>query len=376
MKDLMEIRKEIDEIDRELYDLFDRRLRLAGEVAAYKMAHDLPVFDAIREKEKLNGIADRSKDPFFSHGMVELFSQIMSISRKKQYRILAKAGKLSPFDFSCVKELPYQDAGVVYQGVEGAYGQMAAETFFGGDKGASHVPTWRDAMEELKDRRADYAVLPIENSTAGSVVENYDLLAEYDVTIVGEQILEIDHALLGLPGTNIADLQRIYSHPQAISQCSGYLRAHPQIKAVGMDNTAVSARKIKQDGDVTQAAIAAEINAGLYGLCVLEKAIQDESCNRTRFIIVSNRHIYRENATKVSICFELPHETGSLYQSLSHIIFNGLNMTRIESRPIRSKPWQYRFFVDFQGNLKDEDTQNALRGMSEETLKLRILGNY
>lgn len=376
MDRLLELRDEIDDIDGQIYDLFAKRLAISCEVAEYKIANDLNVFDPAREEQKLEAIAIRSDDAFLSQGMVELFSQIMSISKKKQYRMLAEAGRVRQNDFVCVDEFDFSGATVVYQGVEGAYSQKAALTYFGEMESAYHVETWRDAMEALKNGEADYAVLPIENSTAGSVVENYDLMVEYDVAIIGEQIIEIDHALLGLPEAKLDDIRTVYSHPQALMQCDGFLRNHPDWEAISLENTAVSAKKVREDGDVSQAAIAGEINAKLYGLSVIERTIQDEANNKTRFIIVANRHIFRRKAETITLCYELLHEKGSLYQSLSHFIFNGLNMTRIESRPIRDKQWQYRFFVDFVGNLQDEAVINALRGLDEETTGLRVLGNY
>ncbi len=376
MSDMQDMRRRIDEIDNQIYELFAKRLDISCEVAGYKIANDLSVYDPKREREKLDGIAASSDDPFLSQGMEELFSQIMSISKKKQYRLLAEAGRVWQNDFLCVDSFDFKDSRVVYQGVEGAYSQMAALEFFGETKELFHVASWRDAMEALKAGRADYAVLPIENSTAGSVVENYDLISEYDVYIIGEQIISIDHALLGLPGSKLSDIKVVYSHPQAIMQCDGFFRANPSIKAVTCENTAVSAKKVRDDKDMSCAAIAGEINARLYGLDILQKAIQDDKNNKTRFVIVSAEKCYRRDASTVSLSFELPHEKGTLYQSLSHFMFNGLNLTRIESRPSKHEQWTYRFFVDFEGNLLEDSVINALRGLAEETTGLRILGNY
>ena len=291
--------------------------------------------------------------------------------------MLAEAGRVWNSDYKSVDSFDFSNATVVYQGVEGAYSQMAQISFFGDSiKKAYHVETWRDAMEALQNGQADFAVLPIENSTAGSVVENYDLMTEFDVSIIGEQIIDINHALLGLPGADISDIKTVYSHPQAIMQCDRFLREHPSIEAKSLENTAVSAKKVKDDNDPSCAAIAGELNARLYGLRVLERNIQDEQNNITRFIIISKDHVYKKDAGQVSVSFILPHESGTLYQALSHFIFNGLNMTRIESRPIKDRQWVYRFFIDFSGNLKDDATINALRGLSEETEELRVLGNY
>lgn len=377
MKDLMEIRRQIDEIDRQVVDLYEQRLRLAEEVAEYKIANGKKVFDKEREEEKLRTLSALAKSDFSRQGISELFEQIMSTSRKRQYRMLAEHGLLTEPEFSCVPAFDFTGKNVVYQGVEGAYSQMAMRAFFGEREHAYHVATWREAMEAITAGDADYAVLPIENSSAGAVTQNYDLLMEYDVAIIGEQILKIDHALLGIKGARISDITCVYSHPQAFMQCASYLeKEHPQFEKKTMKNTAVSARKIREDGDVSQAAIAGKINASLYGLDILEESIQDNRENKTRFIIVAGEKTYLESADTVSLCLELPNDKGSLYHILSHFIFNGLNMSRIESRPIPGKNWEYRFFIDFQGNLREEAVKNALGGLREETDYLKILGNY
>ena len=248
--------------------------------------------------------------------------------------------------------------------------------YFGKDCDSYNVETWKDAMEAIKNGDADYAVLPIENSSAGIVSENYDLLVEYENYIVGEQKIKINHCLLGLPGADINNLTTVYSHPQALMQCSDYLDDHRNCEKISLKNTALAAKKIKDDGDIRHAAIASEITADIYGLSILDRAIQDNKDNTTRFIIVSGKKEYESSANKVSICFEIPHESGSLYHMLSHFIYNGINMFNIQSRPIRDRNWEYRFFVDFDGNLKDTAVINALRGLEEETNFLKVLGTY
>lgn len=377
MKELSLIREEIDQIDREMLRLYESRMQLAEEVAAYKIANNKNVYDKAREQEKLAALSSMAVDDFTRQGVVELFEQIMSTSRKKQYKLLAEKGLMYSPDFICYDSFDYEGKQIVFQGVEGAYSQKAMHAFFGDACKGEAVATWRAAMEAIQSKDADYAVLPIENSSAGIVAENYDLLMEYDVSIVGEQVIKIDHALLGLPGAVLSDIQTVYSHPQALMQCSHFLeQEHPEFESKTMKNTAVSAQKIKTDGDKSQAAIAGISNAKIYGLQVLAEAIQDNAANETRFIIVSKEKKYIKSADKVSLCFELPHEKGSLYHILSHFIFNGLNMTKIESRPRKGKNWEYQFFVDFQGNLSSDDVQSALRGLREETIALKILGNY
>lgn len=231
-------------------------------------------------------------------------------------------------------------------------------------------------MEAIAKGEADYAVLPIENSSAGIVSENYDLLVEYDNCIVGEQIIPIDHCLLGTKGSKLSDIEQIYSHPQALMQCGRYLDEHRNWEKHSFKNTAMAAKKVKEDGLLRQAAIASRLTADIYRLDILDEHIQDNSNNCTKFVIVTGRKIFLKNAGKISICFEIPHESGSLYHMLSHFIFNDLNMNKIESRPLGERNWEYRFFIDFEGNLNESAVKNALHGIKEEAENFKILGNY
>ncbi len=377
MRDLLDVRNEIDVIDREIVRLYQQRMELAMDVGKYKIANGKAVLDQEREDQKLATLSALVDGDFMRQGVVELFEQIMSTSRKKQYKYMAEQGLMKNFHFTKIEKMDFSGKKIVCQGVSGAYSEKAMKAFFGEDVEGEMVPKWRDAMEKITSGEADYAVLPIENSTAGIIGENYDNLLDYDVCIIGEQIIRIEHALLGLPGSKIEDIAHVYSHPQALSQCSQFLDIeHPSIGVHKTPNTAMAAQKIKDDGIMTQAAIADPSNADIYGLEVLAEKIQDEKGNATRFIIVSKQKEYLATADKVSLSFELPHKKGSLYHILSHFIFNGLSMTKIESRPKPGHNWEYRFFIDFSGNLEDEDVQSALRGLREESRHLHVIGNY
>lgn len=284
--------------------------------------------------------------------------------------------KDSLFDFTRVDDFDFQDAAVVFQGEEGAYSQQALQEFCGKSVKSFHVDSWRDAMEAIANGRADYAVLPIENSSAGIVSENFDLLVEYDNYIVGEQIIRTNHCLLGIKGASLSDITDVYSHPQALMQCSKYLEAHPGWEKHSMKNTAGSAKRVNEEGNRCKAAVAAGITADIYGLSILAEGIENNTSNSTRFIIVTGRKAFQKNAGKISVCFELPHRSGSLYGALSYLIYNNLNMNKIESRPIQGRTWEYRFFIDLDGNLSDENVRRALRALEQGTENLRILGNY
>lgn len=376
MLDLQEIRKEIDSVDRELVKLFEKRMELTTEVAKYKIETGKKVLDPQREQQKLEAIAAMVSNDMNKRGINEIFTQIMAASRKYQYMLLESMGQTLREDYVALDELPVTNCRVVYQGVPGAYAYIATKRFFGENVNHYNVKTWRDAMEAVKCGEADYAVLPIENSTAGIVSDVYDLLQEYNNYIVAETYIQVEHALLGLPGAAVDDIKRVYSHPQGLMQCRSFLNEHKDWQQSELTNTALAAKKVLEDGDKTQAAIASVEAAKLYGLTVLQEKINTENNNTTRFVIISNKRAFLKNAGKISICFETEHTAGSLYDMLSHIIYNGLNMTKIESRPIEGKAWQFRFFIDFMGNIDDAAVMNALRGIEEEAMNIKLLGNY
>ena len=373
--DLSQLRQQIDTIDRQIVNLYEERMDVSRQVAEYKIETGKKVFDKQREQEKIAGVKALTHHDFNSHGVEELFEQIMSMSRKLQYQLLAAHGSEGRLPFIGVEELETDCARVVYQGAEGSYSQAAMRRFFGENVNAFHVETFRDAMSAIDEGSADFAVLPIENSTAGIVNEIYDLLVEFENYIVGEQVIPIEHCLLALPGTKMEEIKRVYSHPQSLMQSARYLAEHDW-QQISMQNNAFAALKVAKDKDQTQAAIASEYAGETYGLEILEKGINDSDSNSTRFIIVTNQKIFRKNANKISLCLEIPHESGSLYHILSHFIYNNLNMTKIESRPIPERNWEYRFFIDFEGNLADSAVKNALRGLREEARSMKILGNY
>lgn len=373
--DLAGLREQIDAIDSRIVELYEKRMDISRQVAEYKIETGKKVFDKIREEEKLRSVKALTHNEFNSHGIEELFEQIMSMSRKLQYRLLAESGSMGKLPFIGVDKLEMENVRVVFQGAEGAYSQAAMMQYFGERVNSFHVETFRDAMMAIEEGSADFAVLPIENSTAGIVSEIYDLLVEFENYIVGEQIIKVEHCLMAVPGTELSDIKTVYSHPQSLMQSARFLNQYGW-QQISMQNNAFAAKKVSGDQDKSQAAVAGEHAAKLYGLEVLKKGINQSSTNSTRFIVVTNQKIFRKDAEKVSICFEVAHESGSLYHMLSHFIYNNLNMNRIESRPIEGRNWEYRFFIDFEGNLSDSSVKNALRGLREEARNMRILGNY
>ena len=373
---LGELRAQLDQVDDEIVRLYEERMKLCEAVGEYKVRTGSKVFDRQREREKLADVAAKVSTDFNKKGVQELYQQLMSMSRKLQYQQLVQAGALGRLPFIQINSLDKENARIVFQGTEGAYSQAAMQAYFGKDCNSFHVRTFRDAMYAIEEGAADYAVLPIENSTAGAVAQMYDLLVEFENYIVGETILPITHTLAGLPGTNLGDIRRVYSKAEALMQTSRFLDEHSDWQQISVANTAIAAQKILEDGDKSQAAVCSAYAARIHGLSVLKEGINDDAGNSTRFIVVTNQKVFLKEARKISLCLELPHESGSLYHLLSHFIYNDLNMTKIESRPIEGRSWEYRFFIDFEGNLAEAGVKNAIRGLREESRSLKILGNY
>lgn len=375
MKDLQKIREKIDIIDKQIVSLFEERMGIVEDVADYKIATGKPVLDVSREKEKIKTLTSLTDNEFNQQGIKELFKQIMASSRKLQYSKIANDPNEAIFDE--IKELKKDDnTRVVYFGEKGSYTEQAMNECFGSKVIAIQESTFKGIMKKINNKEADYGVLPIENTSTGGIGDIYDLLVQFDNYIVKDHVVKIDHALLGLPDSKISDITRVYSHPQALQQSSLFLDKHKNIKQVQCFSTSYGAKKVLEDGDIHQGAIASLNAAKNYNLKVLASDINNNNVNSTRFIIISNKKEYIGNGNKISVCFELPHESGSLYDILSHISYNNLNMTNIESRPIGNRNFEYKFFVDFVGNLKDSGVKNAILGMEKETNNFRVLGNY
>ena len=375
MATLEELRAQLDGIDNEIIELYKKRMDVCMEIGDIKISEGNKVFDKQREREKLAAVAAKVTEEFHKKGVQELFEQLMSLSRKLQYQLLTKRGGLGRLPFIGVDKLDWENSRIVFQGTEGAYSQAAMEMYFGKDTNSFHVQTFRDAMEAIEEGSADFAVLPIENSSAGAVNEVYDLLVEFENYIVGEVVLPINHTLSGVKGTTLDQIERVYSHPQAFMQSNKFIEEHGWGK-VNLANTAISARYISEQSDKSRGCIASANAANIYGLDILHRGINFNDTNTTKFIIVSKDRVARRNADHICISFEMPHESGTLYQMLSHIIYNDLNMTRIESRPVPEKKWEYRFYVEFEGKATQAGVVNALSGINAESLNMKILGNY
>ena len=376
IQDLSVTREEIDKVDKQIVELIEKRMDLALQVAEYKMSTGKPIYDRQRELEKLDKLGHMASAEFNAKSVQELFLQIMSVSRRYQYRVIGDRDHVIEKMFTKIAHLNITDkTKVVYAGVPGAFAETAMVGYFGEKINGSNVKDFHEVAQSVAEGKADYGVLPIENSTAGFVNGIYDLLDRFSLSIVGEQKVCVNQCLLGIPGTELSDVKTVFSHPQGLMQSKEYLE-QTDWKQVSMANTALSAKKVHDDMDKTQVAIASQRAAQIYGLSVLNPKLNVSDNNTTRFVIVSKEREYEEKANKVSISFSLPHTCGTLYNILAHFIFNNVNMTSIESIPLSGKQWEYCFFVDFEGNLGDVDVVNALKGIMAETENFRILGCF
>ena len=373
--DLQKLREQIDAIDREMIRLFEARIGVAEDIARYKISVGKPVFDPAREDSKIEAARAMASTDFNADGIEAVFRQLMAISRMRQYELTA-ADRESQFGFNMIEEAQLHGKRIAYQGAPGAYGHQAALGFFGEDTIVYPEKTFEDVMRAVQTGDAAYGVLPVENTYTGVITDVIDQLYRYDNYIIGEYVVKVEHALLGLPGADPRKISVVYSHPQGLLQCTDFLSGHPDWNQVSLLNTAVSARKVLEDNDPAQAAIASPLAANYYGLEVLTPRINDADNNSTRFIIICNHKQYERKADRISISFELAHESGSLYHILGFIIYNNLNMTKIESRPIRGEKWKYRFFIDLDGNLSEGPVRDALKCIAREATGFRILGNY
>ncbi len=373
--DLKESRDKIDKIDRQIAELFEERMKVATDVAAYKRSTGKKVYDPVREEEKLKTLRGLSDNEFNKTGIEDLFRQIMSISRKYQYQVLGTENEIKQIFRQVNSFNTDADTRVVCFGEHGAYTEQAMEEVFGKDITAINKNTFKEVMETVANGEAKFGVLPIENTSTGGIADIYDLLLDYDITIVAEHVIKVEQALVGVPGTKLEDIKTVYSHPQGLMQCSKFFENHPQISTKTYSSTSAAAKKVAEDADKSQAAISSTRAAGIFGLDIIKEQVNHESMNYTRFIIISNQKIFLPDAGKISLSFEIKHQAGALYNMLSNFYYNGLNLTKIESRPIENRNWEYRFFVDIEGNLNQPEVGNALASISEFANKLVVLGN-
>lgn len=372
MQDLTQLRQQIDQIDAQIVRLFEQRMDVVRGVTAYKLAHGLEVLQQSREAQVLQRAADRLQDKALAPYVKTVFEALMDVSKQMQRQMIGQReanGERPPL---CI---PPQ-ARIAYQGVPGAFSEQAMIDFFGEGREARHYASFEAVIAAVKDCEMDFGVLPIDNSTTGPVNEVYDLLQRYGVWIVGEHILKVDQNLIGLPGARVEDIRQVYSHPQGLSQCSGFFRAHPHMQQVPYPNTAMSARLVQREGNAQKAAVASARAAQLYGLEVLAPCIQDDTQNSTRFVIFQRQRVRQAGADKASVLFTLPNAPGALYQALTPLAQNQMNMIKIASRPLPGRPWEIAFYLDFAVHVPQGRLDEVIGQMQRATQTFTLLGVY
>ena len=375
MNQLENLRKEIDEIDKELLSLFQKRMSCVHKVADFKKANNMPILDKKREQEILDKKCAMAK-PKDAKNIRNFFSALMKISRLAQADdIICETTRtpwLSGFDKGNLKENPT----IVYQGVPGANSETAIIKLFGENCLRTSVSTFSEVVEAVKDGRVDYGILPLENSSTGSILSAYDLLEKGDAYIVSEIEIPIDHCLVGLPDAKLEYIRTVYSHEQGYMQCKEFFNKYPKMEFHPYHNTAMAAKMIVETDDIDKAAIASKRTTEIYNLKVLAENISSIDGNTTRFALIAKRGLLNENCKKISILFSLPNESGALSEILSVFAANEQNLVKIESRPSHDGNFEYFFFVDVEGNLLDPSVNGIISEVASHTTLLKILGNY
>lgn len=352
-KDISVLRREIDAIDAEILKLFEKRMHTSEDIGAYKAANDMPIYDADRERAVLRDRLSRADERYvsvseqFLHCMMDLSKQLQekkTLTPKIKSRLTA------------------------FQGVPGAYSHEAASEFADGE--LLECATFEDVFRAVQQGRAEYGVIPVENSVAGGVTENIDLLSKYDVNVVAEVTIPVRHALLGVKGARVSDIKDVYSHSQAISQCSDYLREHYGMETHAQLNTAMAAKYVADKADKSKAALASMHAAKIYGLEPLAENVANSKNNSTRFFVISMHE--PQKGSKAALTFNLAHKTGTLVGVLAALAEEGCNLTRIESRPIKAQSWRYSFFVEIEGDISEK----ALKKAAACCENLKLIGKF
>ena len=372
--DLLELRNEIDKLDDELIPLLLKRMDISRQVAEYKVQNGIPVLNEQRELEILEDVASKCGEQ--GEVIKTVFSAIMDASRALQHKIIGGGVELRNLisNAKCEKNLTANGEPIACQGVQGAYSGEAAKALFP-DSPIDFHKQFEDVFEAVNQNKARFGIIPVENSTAGSVHESYDLIMKYKFFIVGAYDLKVDHCLCAKLGVKFEDIENVYSHTQALSQCNIFLKNF-DFTGITFSNTAAAAKFVSESEKNNIAAICSESAAKKYGLKIIRKGIQNVTNNTTRFIVISKELVIDEDAEKISLIFSAPHRTGSLYRVLGRFSMTGLNLTKLESRPVANGRFDYYFYVDILGSVRDEQTLDLLCALSDELPEFSFLGNY
>ncbi len=362
MENLEYYRAQIDKIDTQLISLMEQRMEVAKNIGQVKLKNGLQVLDEKREKQVLLSRMEKVTVPEYEQVIEQFFVKVMELSRSVQQKLIDS--------HEMKKTLTGKAA---FQGVDGGYGSIAASKVFG--ENIYNVKTFENVFEEVENGNADYGVLPLENSTTGSITDVVDLLTKYDVFIVGETSIKVEHSLLAKKGAVLSDIQEVYSHEQGFFQCKEYLK-DKDWTLTSVVNTAVGAKAVSESDDIHKAAIASKRAAKLYNLDILQEAINSGKENSTRFMIIAKNPVVGEGCTKAAVAFMVPHVSGSLVSALQIFAESNVNLVKLESRPVIDRIGEYLFFAEIEGNINDDNMKNALNKLKKYATGYKYLGSF
>jgi len=361
-----DLRNQIDEIDSSLVSLFERRMEIVLKVAQYKKDNNVAILNKGREEAVIKKNLELVKNSDLFLEVEEFFKSVMEISRGYQNKklniqqVLPTGKKLT----------------VGFYGVEGSFSEQALNEYFRGNVDKKAIGEFEDIFLELNYGKIDYGVIPIENSSTGAIAEVYDLLNKYNFYITGEKYLKISQNLMGIRGSTLDDIKEVYSHPQGLKQSMEFLKGYKQWKLVPYQSTAKSAELVKNKQDKTLAAIGSTKAAEIYELEILQKNVNSNATNMTRFVIIGKEMEPSPESNKTSLVLSTSHKAGSLCHVLKYFAENNINLLKIESRPIKDKPWEYFFYIDFEGNINEHKIIPTIDLIKKNSRYFKILGNY
>ena len=375
--DLTDLRQEIDKLDDELVRIFGQRMEVAAQISDYKKEHNLPILQPARERSKLQDVAKKAGPEMANYTRV-LYSMLFELSRSYQSKRSATVSPLYAQITQAIETTPKlfpQAPMVACQGVEGAYSQIACEKIFQ-NPFILYFKNFEAVFTAIEQGMCQYGILPIENSTAGSVKKVYDLMQKHDFYIVRTFRLKIDHNLLAKPGTKLSDIKEIYSHEQALNQCGDFLQSMTGVNIVPVGNTAEAAEMVANSDRRDIAALSSRACAELYGLSCLKSSVQDKDNNRTRFLCISKNLEVYPGSDKTSIMMVLPHRPGSLYRVLARLYTLGINVTKLESRPIPDRDFEFMFYFDLETSIYSEEFVQLICELDELCEEFKYFGSF
>jgi chorismate mutase/prephenate dehydratase len=364
--DIVDLRNQIDKIDASLLLLFENRMEVVLNVAKYKKKNNMEILNGAREDAVVKKNLDLVKNKDLRLEVEEFFKSVMEISRGYQNKHLK-------LDELIVRD---EKLTVGFYGVKGSFSEEALKGYFGEKVDTKAITEFEDIFLDLKYGKINYGVIPIENSSTGAISEVYDLLNKYNFYIIGEKYLKISQNLMGIKGSTLDGIKEVYSHPQGLEQSMEFLKGYKNWKLVPFNSTSKSAELVCGKQDKTLAAIASSKAAEIYGLKILQKNVNSNATNTTRFVVIAKETEATDENNKISLVLSTTHKAGSLYNVLKHFAENDINLLKIESRPIVDKPWEYFFYIDFEGNINEKKIVTAIDLIKLNSRYFKILGNY